>query len=106
MPTYAGRASFGGAYGRVRSPGGALRAAGTRLCDDDYATDELYGEIDGEDFVEAGMRDASGRVVPHWSLRFQRASGIFVVPRACALHPTSRSSETWVAGAVLRWGSL
>jgi hypothetical protein len=98
MPTYAGGASFGGAYGRVRSPGGVLRAAETRLRDDDYATDKLYGEIDGEDFVEAGMCDASGRDEPRWSLRCQRAS-------ARALHPTSRSSETWVAGAVLRWGS-
>jgi hypothetical protein len=75
MPTcrYAGRASHGGACGRergqseARGPGGAesreegeLRAAATRLCDDNYATDELYGEIDGEDFVEAGMCDASG----------------------------------------------
>jgi hypothetical protein len=103
MPTYAGEATFGGACGRVRGPGGEPRAAEARLCDDDYATDKRDGRCDGE-FLDAGTSrcaegatqrrwlrrvpvGSSGRDVPRWSLCLQR------VFTTCTLHPTSRSSE-------------
>ncbi len=54
MPTNAGGATFGGACGRVRDPGGGSRATEARLCDDYYATDKRNGERDGEDFLDAG----------------------------------------------------